>query len=68
MNVNQALLGGVTAVLLAFLAWMGVSIIDVRDRVSDLQATARENKEERIAQIAELRQRVYDLERRERAE
>lgn len=65
MNINQALSSAVAAVLLAYLAWMGVSIIDVRDRVSDLQATARENKEERIAQVAELRQRIYDLERRE---
>lgn len=65
---SKMLLSAIVTVMVAFLAWLAVNMIDVRDRVSDLQATTRENKEERQAQIAELRQRVYDLERRERGD
>jgi hypothetical protein len=47
---------------LSFMAWLGISVNGMADRLTTIEVTMRENRAEREAQIADLRARVGRLE------
>ena len=47
---------------LGYFGWLGASVIAIGDRLTVMETTIVENKEERREQINELRQRVGRLE------
>lgn len=54
--------GAALTCALSFIAWLGVSVNAMADRLTAIEVTMRENKEERLQQIADLRARVGRLE------
>lgn len=56
--------GLAAAATLAFLGWVGMSVNGMTERLTTIEVTMRENKEERLQQIADLRNRVGRIEDR----
>lgn len=52
------------AATLAFLGWVGMSVNGMTERLTTIEVTMRENKEERLQQVADLRNRVNRIEDR----
>ncbi|WP_343518084.1 hypothetical protein [Sphingomonas sp.] len=56
--------GVAAAATLAFLGWVGMSVNSMTDRLTTIEVTMRENREERLQQVTDLRSRVNRLEDR----
>lgn len=46
----------------SFLGWVALSVNGMSDRLTTIEVTMRENKEERMSQVSDLRSRVGRLE------
>jgi hypothetical protein len=59
----KAIVYGIAATAsLGYFGWLGASVVGIGDRLTVMETTIVENKEERREQINELRQRVGRLE------
>ncbi len=50
------------AATLAYAGWLGSAMIGVRDRLTGIETTISENREERQGQVLDLRSRIQRLE------
>lgn len=62
---NKMMAGAIFVAFLGFLAWVGSTIGELSDRVARVETTLVENREERVTQISDLRERVTRLENKD---